>query len=219
MSPFIVELDIVTPVIIREHMMFDGLLAYCKKETGSSIEEALNELPLEQRFSNEGKPYWAASRFFYKHTPAMTGLQRKHTPFEELRDHTDGKRQVSSMKGPDKSYINRLHGSHITKAIAFGVGDIDEVDYLLQKVTHFGGMGRVGFGKVVQAKADDFEFDYSEYIDGALVRPIPTTMADADVVAGALPPYWNKTGWQPIKLPVAQNPKAVENILLKMEGN
>lgn len=218
MNPFIVELDIVTPVMIREHMMLDGLLAYCKKETGSSVEEALNELPLKKRLSSEGKPYWAASRFFYRHTPAMTGKQLKHTPFEELRDHTDGKRQVQTSKGPDKSYLNKLHGSHITKAIAFGVGDVDEVDYLLQKVTHFGGMGRVGFGKVVQAQADDFEFDYSEYIDDQLVRPVPAAMAMADVVAGALPPYWDKTSWQPIKLPVAQNPSSVENILLKMEG-
>jgi len=217
MTPFIVELDIVTPVQIREHMMLDGLLAYCKRTAGSTVEDALNNLPLEKR-TKDGSDYWAASRFFYRHIPAKPGKQRKHTPFDELRQHTKRKGCVSAAKGVDKSYLNKLHLSHITKAIAFGVGDVDEVDCLLQQVSHFGGLGRVGYGKVISAQADDFDYDYSEAVDGMVVRPLPCLESDADAVAGTHPPYWDKSSWRASKLPACQNPKAITEILSGMDG-
>jgi len=182
----------------------------------ASLDDALNRLPLVQREAN-GEKYWAASRFFYQHIPSLDAKQRKGVPLDAYIKHSDGKRKISQGSGADKAYLNTLHLSHIRKAFAFGVGDVDRVDWLLQSVTHFGGLSRAGYGKVVEAKADEFEHDWSEMIDGKCVRPMPRKLLDADAIGACRPPYWNKSIAVPVCLPVGENPKSVQDLLSKHE--
>jgi len=99
----------------------------------------------------------------------------------------------------------------VSKLVAFGVGDIDEVDYLLRRLTHFGKNVRAGYGRVSLVDVEPFEQDWSENIDGQLVRNIPSEKADG--MGACRAPYWDKTKWVPIEFATTDTPKGVLNIL------
>jgi len=209
-----VVLELSTPAVVREPIMLDGLLAYCLCEQGMSLDEALEAMPLKTN-NLCGHRFFSASRFIYRHVPAIPAIQTKRTPIQGLVEYSNGTRMVDAGRGSAKSFFNPIAMHHIHYAVAYCVGDLASIHELVQGITSFGGMRHSGYGKVISAKAVACEHDYSTYINDCLVRPIPAEIGDADVVAGIAPPYWDRATWIPVLMPDQKNPRTGdENELL-----
>lgn len=209
MEPFKVTLNISTPMLASGPIMLDSILAWCAVKEANNDWEAGDSLPLKSR-ENAGKKYWAASRFFYHWTPAHQTHMAKRIPLQRLERFSSATKVINPGGGINKAYHEMLQPMHVHKAIAFGVGDVDEIDYLLRRITHFGKNVRSGYGRVTSAVADPFDHDWSENIDGILVRNIPENIENADGMGAYKAPYWNKEEWIPVRFSKQKMPESVK---------
>lgn len=193
MSFFRVILKTNMPCLIETPPMLDSILAWCAVQEAKGDFSAGESLPLVER-EKDGCKYWAASRFFWNYKPASDMILRKSTQQNRLAKYSDAKGRVNEASGPLKTFFNKLKTEWIPVAVAYGEGDIDEVDYLLTKhLSHFGKGSRNGMGRVCSIEVEEIKVDNTEIIDGIQVRNLP----DANGVLVPLrPPYWKKENFK-----------------------
>lgn len=213
-EPFKVEIVLGTPTVINnEAPMLDSIIAWCNVMANNGDLDAQNNLPLEKK-KLTGKSYWAASRFFYKWMPSSETHLSKRIDYKAMERFSSTKLFINPSSGVNKTYHEKIMPLHIEKAVAFGVGDVTEIDEMLSRLTHFGSMRRSGYGRIIDSKAIPFEHDWSQSVDGLLTRPVPVASGEkSDAIAGFKPPYWDKTQWAPVQLPEAKIPGKIFDIL------
>lgn len=214
MEPFKVEITLATPMLASAPIMLDSILAWCAVQEAGGDWAAGDSLPLEKREAN-GHSYWAASRFWYHWTPAYQTHMSKRIPHSALERYSDSNVQLQPGSGINKTYHDILSPIHVEKAIAFGVGDVDEVDYLLRRILHFGKNVRAGYGRVKNIVAEPFEHDWSEEIDGSLMRNIPASIETAHGMGAFRAPYWDKTKWDSVMFASTKMPILINKELKK----
>lgn len=217
MEPFKVTLRLATPMVASGQMMLDSVLAWCAVQEAGGDWSAAESLPLGSREA-EGRSYWLASRFFYFWTPAQCSILAKRIPYSGVERFTGSKIKLYPGSGQYKAFCKVLRPIHVEKAVAYGVGDIDEVDYLLRRLTHFGKLVRSGYGRVKSVEVEPFGHDWSVRIGGQLVRNVPAPMSQAHGMGPYRPPYWDKAGWVPVHFASPRIPDQVKEELRTLGG-
>ena len=152
------------------------------------------ELPLEKR--GEGDDwYWACSfacgepkkeEILHWHKRFDFDLGTQYVDFEKRRGRVDVK------SGHYKNYRMPLVTYLIQKLEWHAIGDLKQVEALVNEITHIGKKRSQGFGRVQRWTVEEWPEDLS------FLRAIPDPNGDMEM--GIRPPYWLAWQWKRARL-------------------
>ena len=152
------------------------------------------ELPLEKR--GEGDDwYWACSfacgepkkeEILHWHKRFDFDLGTQYVDFEKRRGRVDVK------SGHYKNYRMPLVTYLIPKLEWYAIGDLKQVEALVNEITHIGKKRSQGFGRVQRWTVEEWPEDLS------FLRAIPDPNGDMEM--GIRPPYWLSWQWKLARL-------------------
>lgn len=99
--------------------------------------------------------------------------------------------------GRYKGFDLRHEEQWVESAVAFGVGDIERVQDMLQDIRQLGGLRKLAYGSVRQVEVEPWADE-----DAWRYRHLPATQDNMNAVGGLRSPYWDRTQHQPIIEPM-----------------
>lgn len=216
MIPLKVTWLLSTPVMLGDYPLhLDGLLAWAKVQRSLQEGEeesfaAQEDLPLERTGD-----IWKASRVFFAPGPRIREpIVRKFENMSFARGKGSiwdgGIDKPQGGSGRHKAFLLTHDGFQTSKAIAWCVGDKEQVEDLLGDILHLGRYGRIGCGEVAQFSVESAKVSESEYWK---CRNIPIEqgacrLPDIDyakAIATVQAPYWDRVAaretYVPLEIP------------------
>lgn len=213
MTPFKVTFRFASPVVTDSEypIHLDGLLAWCAmdeaEKNGSEVpwDDAEDlSMVLEREDAQQSEQWcWRASRLIF--TPSsgqhFINMIRKTDPVAYLNAYDAGKftkrvlTRIDSISGQTRAYQLLTTYQWMDKAEAWGVGDIDVVRELLQRLPGIGKQTRNGFGTIREVTVEISDEALEYWRKRTLPMGVDGTagVSYATVNSTLRPPYWRKT--------------------------
>lgn len=219
MRPLRVEIRLATPIVASRPVLFDGLLAALAVNANGGDGSAAERLPLAQKVI-DGNWVWAASQII-----ARAVWRDRHTYIRKADVWgTARDREVGFKGGPKiyqvasgvyKAYQFFRSVQQKPVAVAYCIGDLEQIDTLLSGLKFVGPLRRQGWGEVSSYKIVEDEAALERW----KIRPMPAPHKGYyRAMAGLRPPYWNRCTWQAAWLPGRSVLRAVENDFFEKNG-
>ncbi|WP_328984728.1 hypothetical protein [Thiorhodovibrio winogradskyi] len=206
MVPFRVEWSLITPMVApTQPMHLDALLAWASVDQANGDIAAQEALPLARMTPVDAPERWVwkASRLrgdivHRYQMPMFRAFEPWHWGEDFGRIYTSSKTTMTGGSGPYKSYKFLIEMIVVPRVMAWGVGDIDAVDQLLQRVRHLGRLRRLDCGRVGHCCVRED----AVALEGWKERVLPVPEAGYyEVAQGIRPPYWDRHGHTRAYLP------------------
>lgn len=207
MSPLRITWSINSHVVIPgDPIHLDALVA---KGRYNEAEQA-GYSPVEAIAASKDLPFrkqdgvWCASQLFFQ-SRATTELQpriRRINPHEttdaiKRNEVNPGRRSVTQTnQGRDRNFLITTIIRHCSSAVAWCVGERDDIEYMLSLLPWIGKLGREGYGVVRSISIDDDPKAESLWT----MRNLPASFDRSEFPNHYLssghtsPPYWRKSG-------------------------
>ena len=211
-QPLTITAHLHTPPIVREPILFDGVLMGglgasmgAADPSGWVDPEVVYErrLPLEQ--VGRAGMWWYAASQATPHGPEATHHTHRRMPAEHYARWTDERSSLFTA-GPDKGLRVRLFYRPAMLAVRWTcVGDRDQIAELLSYVPGIGHRTTHGFGQVARWEISEGGPGPGAYATDVRLRHIPASVAprqpDHDFTTTApkrlRPPYWGRLNTVP----------------------
>lgn len=185
-KPLQIDFDMATPFSSIHLQHIDSILAYHSllqlfpedfydmHETRPPLE---SPLPLEKRSNNAGQWWWAASaaKYILELESIATWKKRWDEEHDYLVEEPDKRLfRIDHKAGHYKAY-NMPILLRSAKVLSFCcVGNLEEIERLLSKVTHMGKKRSQGWGRIRKIAITDSDYDWSCWDrEGKPMRAIP----------------------------------------------
>lgn len=154
MTPFRVEWRLATPMVSPTFPIhLDALLAWAVVDAAGGDWTCQDDLPLARAGAGDDW-VWRASRVFPEvHWRSRYTRFRPVEPWSDGMDYGEvlepkggGSRKTGT--GPYRAYMLQTDLIHVDRARAWGVGDLDAVRTLLERVTALGALRRLDHGRI-----------------------------------------------------------------------
>ncbi|WP_296716816.1 hypothetical protein [Tistrella sp.] len=200
-KPFVVRIQLSSPVILGKRLALDGLLAALLFERTNDIDTAHQAIPLARWGS-----VWRGSAALIegpapiREVVVIQALKPQHelSP-SNLLPGRRGFPRMDVASGPFRNQMSK-YISYDTPAIWYtGCGDIPAVSGLLADVTNIGTKRTSGYGEVHSVDIEEIDFDRAglTFVDGTPARAIPAdewatiSNLEAEMAYEPIePPYW-----------------------------
>lgn len=198
MQPLIVDALMVTPYVPPVHL--DGLLSQavltahqCAPKFG---DVCVVPLPIKMLWvSPKGFPLWAVSDML-EVDESVICREYWHKRYPSHRADFGEKLNAVTTAGRWKEYRVPLDGRRVNVLRSIVLGNKDEIERLLEFVTHIGKKGAAGYGRVAQWQVSGFVADGVEDLILSS-KAVPIDCEQAPKQTGKLspsiawtPPYW-----------------------------
>jgi CRISPR type IV-associated protein Csf3 len=210
-TPFSVTWHLCQPVCLSERPLhLDALLAWAKVKQALEQQippqealQAQEDLPLEPA-EKEGQTIWKASAliFQYRSRPFLVPMTRKTSSDEIAFARKDlvktTKNSITQGTGPYKDFDLRITCQWVEKVEAYGIGDADLVQTLLNRVLSLGRLTRNGWGTISSfqiAPCSEAQEKWRYRTLPAVFKPTKLHYAGTGSIR---PPYWERQQWQPV---------------------
>lgn len=212
MQPFRVELTLATNRISSDPIHFDGFLAAIAVQLAGGDITAGDHLPLER---TEG--VWKAS---YLMMPTiwrsrMSFIRKAdfwQTALDKDDSYTTRSNQFNLGSGHFKAYIFTRSTCQSPKAIAYGIGDIEQVRALLASARSVGPLQRLSAGLI--SNIEIFEDD--DALEFWQIRNMPYQKDGYEPMVGGLAaPYWKRQLHQVVWVPTRSIIRGAESRFAK----
>ncbi len=205
-----------TPIVADQYLPLDGILLYqAHREkagfqaitlSGEYVQQTISTLPLD--IVHPGRRQWYY-RCSWAQWPDHTREGRDYwnkrfdSSLADLVDFQGQRGKVIVEQGEYKAYHMPVYYRAALWVEWYAVGDRQEINQLLQTVTHIGKKTVQGWGRVYQWQISPFSDDYSVWYGNRLMRGIPANEAPgfSSGVYGIRPSYWNKANQMMLALP------------------
>jgi len=211
MTPFRVELTFSSPVALGDNPIhLDGLIAASVWDlaVASGVDDplsAIHDLPMEKTETTDSNLdwVWKASQFVLEaNSPQFVDYAVRRYALREwslLKDVFETRRDKIPLKqGHQKAIMIAIRQQWIKRAVAWGIGDIDHVRFLLTRLHSFGLYRRMGYGRI---RSISVEPASSDEVDLWRCRNLPQSRKDLTfeghcACTGPIaPPYWDRSRW------------------------
>ena len=198
-----ITFQLVTPVIVGDHPLhFDGLLAWSKVQRALADDERdpfsfQTDLPLERT----GR-VWKASQVYFEPGPAIRESVIKKHEIQSMAVHKDtiwsgSVDKPSNGSGKYKAFLFYRDAKWSPSAVAWCVGDKNEVEDLLADIKYLGKCSRIGFGEIASISVQVVSDKESEYWR---LRTFPADQKNealpgieyAGLISNIQAPYWDR---------------------------
>lgn len=190
----------------------DALLAWSVVHNAMDWEEdpfsCQNDLPLERVHG-----VWKASRLFFEPGPNVREMATKKYEITSMAKHKEhvwdgGVDKPSGKSGRFKGFLIYRDARWHRRAVAWCVGDRDEVTKLLANIHHVGKSGRTGFGEVDKidvepASAEEKEFWKLRNLPVSLSKEALNSATYGRALVNIEAPYWDRTKIQEALVPIS----------------
>lgn len=204
----IVSAEMVTPIVHAEDHLthLDAILsaaALTSHPVASGFKGQVCSLPLPLELawvSPAGQPLWACSPLVPLDAP-VASREYWHKRYPSHRAEFGDKLSADTSAGRNREYRVPLHAESVTTLHAVCIGHAEEVQQLLEVVTHIGKKGSMGYGRV--ARWSVVESDHT-LEDVLALRSVPIEASPSDTATaprGWTPPYWYAPWWLPCRVP------------------
>lgn len=209
-SPVIVLADLVTPVVHaeRERTHLDSILSAAAitdhPHPSAWDAVAIVPLPLDLLWvSPAGLPLWASTPL----APVGERIDAReywHKRYPAHRAELGDKLSANTSAGRWREYRVPVAAQSVSRLAALAIGHREELQRLLNGVTHIGKKGAMGYGRVARWQVIDGDHG----IDAILAnRPVPLASGlgggkAIEPCRGWTPPYWFAPHWADCQVPV-----------------
>lgn len=212
-SPFRVTWRLRQPICLGERPLhLDALLAWAKvNQTGEdpqnlSLKELLQaqeDLPLDYAEKGPHKIWKASALLFqFRSTPFLVQMTRRTTAdniaFERNHLLRTGKGKITQGTGTYKDFDLRITCQWVEKVEAYGIGNLDAVQTLINRIPSLGRLTRNGWGAISHVKIEPS----TEAEDNWRYRTLPSTFEPTNRhfagTGNVRPPYWAREQWEPV---------------------
>lgn len=157
-----------------------GIDSFSETHGITSEQEPVTGLPLAVECF-EGDWWYQCSRpFFRQHGTCVAKMHRRFNAQEAEIYVGDKTKVVQTTKGPHKNARLSIPKFITPEVIWYAAGDKDEVERLLNHITHIGGQRRSGFGSVSRWSIED----HDSLDDCRFRRAVPTEFAQEHDIDG-----------------------------------
>lgn len=217
MTPFRVEWTLMTPLVAPQlDIHLDDLLAWgavdeMQEQKDPEALTAKDELPLD-RFNTEMDWVWKASRLTIE--PASELMMIPWIRRTDVAQFAADKDKVFSARidiinmgsGQLKAFADCFQAQWVKKIVAYGVGDIERVQELLNRMTHLGKWRRNGWGKIGSCVVTEDPMALTLWANRVVPFDAPDDLlpnAVMETVTHSLhPPYWDRSNMVKAKEPL-----------------
>jgi len=211
-QPMVITAELVTPVIHaeRDQTHLDSILSFAAitdHPVASAYEDqCVLPLPLELLWvSPSGQPLWACTPL----VPAAESLETReywHKRYPTNRAEFGDRLNAITTAGRWKEYRVPVRASSISRLHALAIGNLDEVQRLLEKVvTHIGKKGAMGYGRVARWSVTPTAHSLDDILR---LRPVPVAYyagkephGRVSLNRGWTSPYWYTPWWADCVVP------------------
>ncbi len=204
MRPLRIEWDIATPVVADDAMLhLDGMLAWAAAdiaiEDGIPPDEAVANLPLEKQVRGDDWVWKASAVEFMREGMPQNLVYRRSVDFGRMRDmHREiggfeYRRKNAELayvcKGVSKRWQLQTATVWARHAVAWCVGDPEQVRKLLGRLHYLGKLARLGCGRVAKVSVTEDEAALKRW----KWRHLPWREDGYVPIEGCTsPPYWRR---------------------------
>jgi len=220
-QPLQVTFQLSTPIATSDFIHFDGILSYLimKDALGEDFynlednKNILYNIPLPIEEGGKEKKYFASSIGIFDEKAEGVSHWRKRWA-EKFDNYVDfGKKKGRIDKGSGKFKMYDMPFAYISSPeIKFYVyGDKEEINRLLLNLSAIGKKVTQGYGKIKDFNIKGIERDISCFNDGVIMRPIPTTEVEDEIISkikgfwiryyAYRPPYWHPLNFDRCLIP------------------
>lgn len=180
-------------VVQRERL---GVEEFTLTQHRSDLQEPVKGLPLAVEHYDDDWWYQCSQPIFESKGVVTHNLHRRFNVREAEKLSHDKKTKIETTKGPYKNARFQLK-QHITPQIAwYAIGDKQEIERLLESITHIGAKVGAGFGRV---RPNGWRVELSENLDTPrFFRPLPKSFADAHGISGIVMEWGHRP---PLRIP------------------
>lgn len=214
-TPFRVEFDIATPIILPFTTTLDGLLSSAIDAVAGLRDDAMIEAMPLARDADSG---------IFRASSIFLGPRARHLKVTKSRalrtdDDLDARSispkrktngdlaakpypKLDTARGDYASRLSTYNAIQVKRAFAFGVGDIEKVALLLDVMMGLGRHAQQGMGQITDVRIEETAEDMSWVnAQGQPQRPLPVDVwktlgqpagSVETGVASVLPPYWQQ---------------------------
>ena len=202
-TPIIITAELVTPILHAEQdrTHLDGILSAAAitdhPHPSGWDHVAIVPLPLDLAWvSPQGLPLWAC-------TPLMpasdthTSREYWHKRYPSHRAELGDKQSANTSAGRWREYRMPVQAQSVDRLYALAIGNHDEVQRLLDGVSHIGKKGSMGYGRVARWTVTPAAHTLADVL---AMRPVPVAsgLIESGVtepIRGWTPPYWYAPHW------------------------
>ena len=215
MKPLRITFTLRSPMVLPERPIhldsIVGCAAYRNAERSGAADPRteLDSLPFARATGPDGQWVWQASQLLLEQeggifwTHYVRSYEVNAWAAGRERGHWQGnKNAIRVGSGPMKAFAITQPMGHIRRAVAWGVGDADAIDFLLrQEIVALGRNTRQGWGRIDSIAIEDAPAGEEGFWQR---RVLPQSLGEFKLpghyagTASVRPPYWDRSQWQPI---------------------
>lgn len=170
-QPFLLDINLKTPVIIKKRLMLDALLMAALEIENGAADIPLSEIPLRQ---TDGLSH--GSQLFVRQDSIKSPvIFTKRCEFDAAlyAEENNKTKYVSVPRGEAKIRMDTYESTHSNNVYFFGCGDIERVKALMSLIEGIGKRNTEGFGAISQFMIWPIKNDVSLLHGEIPMRPIP----------------------------------------------
>jgi hypothetical protein len=211
MKPFRIDMEFKTPCVLQNDFYLDALIsaAYAKEilKDDFYLGKKAGDMTITKKvlgnYLDTEYSVFKCSKLFIDDDKEATTFYTKRFEFNDADKIKMKSKSIDTGRGFTKNYHNHLQYRVSYRGTFYGVGNLDEIENLLNKnITHIGKKTSQGYGEISQINFSETKsFDWVQ--GGELVRNIPCEHYNhfrykEDVVKimcgykAIVPPYWRE---------------------------
>ena len=202
MDRFAVTLRLGSPLVTGGgYMTLDALLAAILFDSGSTVEDAHTQIPLQNT-----KGLWHGSAAIYETVEVgrqafVANLRANHDLDSDLvakNKHGKVHSKISLLRRQQFGAVMNGYSYLVTEAVTwYGEGDAVQVEQLLRSVGFIGKRRASGFGEVKAIELTESESDGVVSVFGEALRPVPQELFTGDKSSIRGDAAWKPAYWRP----------------------
>ena len=201
-EPVLITAEMMTPILHAERQSthLDGILASAVL-TDHPHPSAFGDivtipLPLDLVWvSSSGYPLWASTPL----VPVDGGIVSReywHKRYPSHRAEFGNKQSANTSAGRWREFRVPVAAHSTSKLVAMAIGNMAELQRLLDGVTHIGKKSSIGYGRVVKWEVIPHPHTLEDVLSNRAV-PVESGLTDGRMERhrGWTPPYWHAAKW------------------------
>jgi hypothetical protein len=209
MEPLRIELDLATNMVASSPIHLDGLLAFAAVRRAGGNLSAQKQIPVQfdERYGVWASSYLIAPALWRDRVTAIRKADPWGTFLKQGKVFTGGGKKMQVGSGPHKAYQFFYSSIQAPKAVAWCIGNREEIESLLSEIRSIGPLSRTLAGEIAAFRVVPDKSAVDWWKVRHLCAEHASKIHDLDLgmyhlgVGGIMPPYWKRSEWREILAP------------------